>query len=105
MCVGRAGRVPGPSQPRHTVGACEGTPWELPRVLLKGLSLLGAFDRLLVPRGVLTLPRVEAAAGTGCGGPAVVPIKALVLSSCAGSSGRLEGTCLLQERRTTRMTK
>lgn len=41
------------------------TPWELPRVLIKGTSLLGAFDRLLVPQGVLTLPCVEAAAGTG----------------------------------------
>lgn len=33
------------------------------------------------------------------------PIKALVLSSSVGSSGHLEGSYLLQERRTMRMMK
>lgn len=51
--------------PIPAMGGSKVTPWELPRVLIKGTSLLGAFDRLLVPQGVLTLPCVEAAAGTG----------------------------------------
>lgn len=41
----------------------------------------------------------------GYGGTAVAPVKALVLSTSTGSSEGLEGTSLLQERRTTKTMK
>lgn len=41
----------------------------------------------------------------GYGGTAVAPVKALVLSASTGASEGLEGTSLLQERRTTRTMK
>lgn len=67
-------------------------------------SYLGAFDSPLVPRGVLTLPCVEAAAGHRVQWPSCSPIKALVLSSSLGSAEGLEGISVLQ-RRMTRMMK
>lgn len=80
-------------------------PWELLRGLLKGLSLLGGFDSPLVPRGILTLPCVEAAVGLGVRWLSCGPVKALLLSSVVGSAEGLEGNSLLQERRMMRMTK
>lgn len=80
-------------------------PWELLRVLLEGLSLLGGCDSPLVPQGILTLPCVEAAVGHGVRWLSCGPIKALLLSSVVGSAEGLEGNSLLQERRMMRMTK
>lgn len=59
----------------------------------------------MVPQGILTLLCLEAAVGHRVQWPYCGPIKALVLSSIVGSMEGLEGTSLLQERKTMKMMK
>lgn len=100
---GMGGPCPWPIPALSTYGGSEVPPLGTPQSSQPS-SYMGAFDSPLVPWGVLTLLCVEAAAGHRVQWLSCSPIKALVLSSSAGSAEGLEGISLLQ-RRMTRMMK